>query len=80
VLGEVDRVGRTGVVKPRPGWAGGTQTAKLTASGGASLDRLGVSVAVSGSTVIAGAPGATAGANLFQGAACVFSRTQRHGR
>jgi hypothetical protein len=67
-------------VKPGSGWAGRTQTAKLTASDGASLDRLGVSVAVSGGTVIAGAPGATVGANLFQGAAYVFSRTQRHGR
>jgi hypothetical protein len=67
-------------VKPGSGWADRTQTAKLTASDGASLDRLGVSVAVSGGTVIAGAPGATVGASLFQGAAYVFSRTQHHGR
>jgi hypothetical protein len=67
-------------VKPGSGWADGTQTAKLTASDGASLDRLGASVAISGSTVVAGAPGATVDANLFQGAAYVFSRTQRHGR
>jgi hypothetical protein len=67
-------------VKPRSGWADEPQTAKLTASGGASLDRLGVLVAVCGGTVIAGAPGATVDANLFQGAAYVFSRTQRHGR
>jgi len=66
-------------VKPRSGWADGTQTAKLIASDGASLDRLGASVAVSGGTVVAGAPGATVSANLFQGAAYVFSRTQRHG-
>ena len=66
-------------VKPRSGWGDGTQTAELTASDGASLDRLGASVAVSGGTVVAGAPGATVSANLFQGAAYVFSRAQRHG-
>jgi hypothetical protein len=67
-------------VEPHSRWADGTQTGKLTASDGASLDRLGVSVAVSGGTVVAGAPGTTVGFNLFQGAAYVFSRTQRHGR
>jgi hypothetical protein len=63
-------------VRPDPGWANATETAKLTASDGASLDRLGVSVAISGSTVAAGAPGATVGGNFFQGAAYVFSRMQ----
>jgi hypothetical protein len=66
-------------VKPGSGWTDATQTAKLTASDGASLDRLGTSVAIFGGTVVAGAPGATVNTNLFQGAAYVFSRSPRHG-
>ena len=66
-------------VKPRSGWTDATQTAKLTASDGASLDRLGTSVAISSGTVVTGAPGATVNANLFQGATYVFSRSPRHG-
>ena len=66
-------------VKPRSRWTDATQTAKLTASDGASLDRLGTSVAITGGTVVAGAPGATVNANLFQGATYVFSRSPRHG-
>ena len=41
---------------PTSGWAGATQTAELTASDGAEDDLLGWSVAISGDTVIAGAP------------------------
>ena len=61
-------------VKPRGGWSSGQETAKLTASDGAENDKLGDSVGVSadGSTVLAGAPYATVGANTFQGAAYVF--------
>jgi hypothetical protein len=59
-------------VKPRSGWADATQTAKLTASGGTTFDLLGTSVAISGSTVVAGAPNATVGGNAGQGAAYVF--------
>ena len=59
-------------VKPAGGWASGTETAKLTASDGAASDQLGRSVAVSGNTVVAGAPGATAGGRKGQGAAYVF--------
>jgi hypothetical protein len=66
-------------VKPGPGRAGATQTAKLAASDGASLDRLGTSVAISGGTVVAGAPGATVNASFLQGAAYVFSKSPRHG-
>ncbi len=65
-------------VKPGGGWAGGlNQTAKLTASDGASGDYLGYSVGVSsdGSTIVAGAPFATIGANYEQGAAYVFLAT-----
>ena len=42
--------------KPGGGWANITQTAKLTASDGAANDSLGVTVALSGDTVVAGAP------------------------
>jgi hypothetical protein len=48
-----------------------TQTAKLPASEGPN-QALGFSVAVSGATVVAGAPYATIGGNLQQGAAYVF--------
>ncbi len=59
-------------VKPASGWANATQTAELTASDGAEEDRLGNSVAVSGNTVVAGAPYHTVGLNTKQGAAYVF--------
>lgn len=49
-----------------------TQTAKLTALHGASGDDLGNSVAVSGVTAVAGAPGATIVTKSRQGAAYVF--------
>jgi probable HAF family extracellular repeat protein len=48
------------------------QLAKLRASDGAALDYLGYSVAVSGNTVVVGAPIATIGSNIVQGAAYVF--------
>jgi hypothetical protein len=43
-------------VKPAGGWTNMTQTAKLTASDGIPGDDLGFSVAISGNTVVAGAP------------------------
>jgi hypothetical protein len=46
-------------VKPASGWVSGTQTAKLTASNGVAGNQLGVSVSISGGTVVAGAPLAT---------------------
>jgi hypothetical protein len=55
--------------EPAGGWANGTQTAELTASDGATGDFLGASVAVSGSTIVAGAPLR----NSFRGAVYVFS-------
>jgi hypothetical protein len=63
-------------VKPGAAWSTGTQTAKVTASDGAANDELGRSVGVSsdGSTVAAGAPGATVGGHGFQGAVYVFVR------
>ena len=43
--------------EPGSGWANMTQTAKLTASDGAAYDAFGSSVAISGKTVVVGAPG-----------------------
>jgi hypothetical protein len=48
------------------------QQAELTASDGATLDYFGFSVAVSGGTIVAGAPDHTVGTNASQGAAYVF--------
>ncbi len=42
--------------KPAAGWASATQTAKLTASDSAPLNRLGFSVATDGATIVAGNP------------------------
>lgn len=47
----------------------------LTASDGAASDSLGASAALSGDTIILGAPGKTIGSNTFQGAAYVFTRS-----
>ncbi len=60
--------------KPGPGWEDATQTAELSASDGASEDRLGESVAVSGQTIVAGAGGHKVGSNARQGAAYVFEK------
>ena len=43
-------------VEPRGGWRNQTQTAKLTASDGAEGATLGIDVAISCKTIIAGAP------------------------
>jgi hypothetical protein len=59
--------------EPASGWQNATQTAELRASDGAAFDGLGGSVAVSGSTIVAGAPGHTVGGNIQQGAVYVFS-------
>jgi hypothetical protein len=59
------------------GWAAPTApipfSAELFASDGATGDSLGDSVAISGNTVVAGAPRAQIGLNLAQGAAYVFA-------
>jgi nucleoside-specific outer membrane channel protein Tsx len=49
-----------------------SQQAELTASDGAENDQLGCSVSLSGSTILAGAPGKTVNSNTYQGAAYVF--------
>ena len=67
-------------VEPAGGWSGSlSQTAKLKAKGGLADDRMGVSVAIDGETVIAGAPDRrigkvcqAQGCHFFQGAAYVF--------
>jgi hypothetical protein len=61
--------------EPAAGWASTTQTAKLTASDGAAGDELGYSVAISGATIVAGAPDHSVGAATDQGAAYVFQRS-----
>jgi hypothetical protein len=48
------------------------QLAELTASDGISNDQLGISVSISGNTVVAGAQNATVNGNAMQGAAYVF--------
>jgi uncharacterized protein (DUF2345 family) len=60
-------------VKPSAGWVSGTQTALLTRSSDRyAQDNLGEGVAVSGDTVVAGAPGHQVGTNVTQGALYVW--------
>jgi hypothetical protein len=56
--------------EPTTGWQNAIETAELTASDGAANDYLGTSVAISGSTIVAGAP--NRGVN-GQGAVYVFT-------
>jgi hypothetical protein len=58
--------------EPAGGWTSTTETAKLTASDGAADDDLGWSVAIQADTVVGGAPNATVGGNIYQGALYVF--------
>ena len=58
---------------PAGGWENKTQTAELTAGDGAKDDHLGDSVAVSGSTIVAGAFAHKVGSHASQGAAYVFT-------
>jgi hypothetical protein len=53
-------------IRPGPGWTDMTQTAKLTASDGAAGHRFGVSVALSGDTIVVGASGGSGAAYVFQ--------------
>ena len=59
-------------VQPQSGWANMTQTAELGASGFSSQLLLGTSVATNGSAVVAGAVGAAAGKNPYQGVLFIF--------
>jgi hypothetical protein len=59
--------------KPKGGWKNtSTFTAELTAPDGAPGDEFGISVGLIGATAVVGAPDATVGSNLYQGAAYVF--------
>lgn len=71
-VGEADVRGAAYVfVEPPAGWAGAlTETAKLTASDGVQGDGFGSAVAVSGGTVVVGAPGDDG----MRGAAYVFGK------
>lgn len=59
-------------VEPPGGWAHATENAKLTASDGEVNDNLGVSVAVSGGTVVAGARNDDVDGATSRGSAYVF--------
>src|SRR5271154_2504139 len=59
-------------VEPTGGWIDMSQTAELTASDGAAFSSFGVSVAISGTTVVVGASAATIGSHPAQGAAYVY--------
>jgi hypothetical protein len=59
-------------VKPASGWANMQQTAELTASDGQPLVYFGISVGISGRTLVVGDSGAEIGGNKAQGAAYVF--------
>lgn len=61
-------------VQPSGGWQNMTETGELTASDGYVGDNLGNSVAITGNTVVAGAPYASIGSNFEQGAAYVFEQ------
>jgi hypothetical protein len=60
-------------VKPASGWRSATPTAELTAAGGAAHEYFGESVAISGNTVLAGAPGRKVGKHAAQGTVDVFA-------
>jgi hypothetical protein len=60
-------------VKPASGWRSAGPTAELTAAGGAADEFFGESVAISGHTVMVGAPGRKVGKHAAQGAVDVFA-------
>ncbi len=59
-------------VMPQSGWASMTETAELTASDGNVGNGLGYSVAMSGSTVVAGAPASLVSYHVGHGAGYIF--------
>jgi hypothetical protein len=61
-------------VMPTGGWKNMTETAKLTASDGAANDEFGVAIAISGSTIVAGANGADIAGHYQAGACYVFTK------
>jgi len=64
-------------LQPRSGWTGThTEDARLMASDGKPHDGLGGTVAVSGSSIVAGAPERRVGRHPFQGMLYVFTRAR----
>jgi hypothetical protein len=63
-------------VKPAGAWQDATETAELKASDGQPLDNFGSAVAISGDTVVAGAPFANVDGHADEGAAYVFIKPQ----
>ena len=59
-------------VEPATGWVTATESNELTAASGAAGDRLGLSVAISGDTLLVGAPGRAVRGELAQGAVYAF--------
>ncbi len=59
-------------VEPPSGWTNATETAKLTDPDGKTGDHFGATVAISGNTVVVGAPDASNGTLTKQGAVYVF--------
>lgn len=72
INGNADQGAVYAFLEPRGGWRSETQEAKLTASDGAANDSLGLSMAMDGDTIVAGAPYATVNGAALEGAAYVF--------
>jgi hypothetical protein len=74
---EVDRRTSQGAayvfLEPASGWRSVAPTAELTAAGGAADEFFGEAVAISGATVLVGAPGRKVGRHAAQGAIEVFA-------
>jgi hypothetical protein len=68
-----DNAGQGAAYVFAPSGGAWTQVAKLSSSDGAASDAFGESIALSGTTLVAGAPFAAIGENSGQGAAYVFS-------
>jgi uncharacterized protein (DUF2141 family) len=64
--------------RPAAGWSGAlTETEKLTAAAGTASGLFGTSLALSGDTIVVGAPGDDAGTGVLPGSAHVFVRDSR---
>jgi len=77
VVGGDDTAAAYVFTRPSSGWSGATQTAVLTpvANGSASPSEFGASVAISGNTIVVGAPGSVVN-HTGSGAAYVFTMPQ----
>jgi hypothetical protein len=64
-------------VRPASGWAQARATTMLTLAHGHRNDRFGSAVAISGDTIVVGAPLVSQGAGHHQGAAYVFAKGRR---